>query len=56
MDTGIGKISKRDIASGEQRSLIIPRKAFESLKVTLPSENVQVTVEFQSVKMPTSVQ
>ncbi|MFT7203704.1 MAG: DNA polymerase-3 subunit beta, partial [Algoriphagus sp.] len=35
-----------DIASGEPTSLIIPRKALNLLKSTLPSENVPVTVEF----------
>jgi DNA polymerase-3 subunit beta len=35
-----------DIASGDPTSLIIPRKALNLLKSTLPSENVPVTIEF----------
>jgi DNA polymerase-3 subunit beta len=35
-----------DIASASGASLIIPRKALNLLKSTLPSENVPVTVEF----------
>lgn len=37
-----------DIASPDEASLIIPRKALNLLKSTLPSENVPVTVEFNS--------
>ncbi|MEX2512373.1 MAG: DNA polymerase III subunit beta [Cyclobacteriaceae bacterium] len=37
-----------DIASPEPASIIIPRKALNLLKTTLPSENVPVTVEFNS--------
>lgn len=35
-----------DIASGSPASLIIPRKALNLLKSTLPSENISVSVEF----------
>ena len=35
-----------DVASANGASLIIPRKALNLLKSTLPSENVPVTVEF----------
>jgi DNA polymerase-3 subunit beta len=35
-----------DIASSDPTSLIIPRKALNLLKSTLPSENAPVTVEF----------
>lgn len=35
-----------DVASGNASSLIIPRKALNLLKSTLPSENVSVNVEF----------
>jgi len=37
-----------DIASPDAASIIIPRKALNLLKSTLPSENVPVTVEFNS--------
>ncbi|MEX0882085.1 MAG: DNA polymerase III subunit beta [Cyclobacteriaceae bacterium] len=37
-----------DIASPEPATIIIPRKALNLLKTTLPSENVPVTVEFNS--------
>jgi DNA polymerase-3 subunit beta len=37
-----------DIAAPDAASLIIPRKALNLLKSTLPSENVPVTVEFNS--------
>ncbi|MCF1751957.1 DNA polymerase III subunit beta [Mariniradius sediminis] len=37
-----------DVASKEDSSIIIPRKALNLLKSTLPSENVPVTVEFNS--------
>lgn len=37
-----------DIASQNPANLIIPRKALNLLKSTLPSENVPVTVEFNS--------
>ncbi|NVJ85044.1 MAG: DNA polymerase III subunit beta [Algoriphagus sp.] len=35
-----------DVASSSPASLIIPRKALNLLKSTLPSENISVTVEF----------
>ncbi|GGF21161.1 DNA polymerase III subunit beta [Echinicola rosea] len=37
-----------DIAAPEAASIIVPRKALNLLKSTLPSENVPVTVEFNS--------
>ncbi|WP_375586002.1 DNA polymerase III subunit beta [Cyclobacterium xiamenense] len=37
-----------DIASPEAASIIVPRKALNLLKTTLPAENVPVTVEFNS--------
>lgn len=37
-----------DVASGDAASLIIPRKALNLLKSTLPSENIPVSVEFNS--------
>jgi len=37
-----------DIASPDAASIIIPRKALNLLKSTLPSENVPVTVEFNN--------
>jgi DNA polymerase III subunit beta len=37
-----------DIASPEAASIIIPRKALNLLKATLPSENVPISVEFNS--------
>lgn len=37
-----------DVASKDEASIIIPRKALNLLKSTLPSENVPVTVEFNS--------
>jgi len=37
-----------DIASEDAASIIIPRKALNLLKSTLPSENVPITVEFNS--------
>jgi DNA polymerase-3 subunit beta len=37
-----------DIASEDAASIIIPRKALNLLKSTLPSENVPVTVEFNN--------
>ena len=37
-----------DIASDDAASIIIPRKALNLLKSTLPSENVPVTVEFNN--------
>ncbi|GAB2993676.1 DNA polymerase III subunit beta [Cyclobacterium sp. 1_MG-2023] len=37
-----------DIASQEASSIIVPRKALNLLKSTLPAENVPVTVEFNS--------
>jgi DNA polymerase III subunit beta len=37
-----------DVASKDDTSIIIPRKALNLLKSTLPSENVPVTVEFNS--------
>lgn len=37
-----------DIASEEASTIIIPRKALNLLKSTLPSENVPITVEFNS--------
>src|SRR5690554_178803 len=37
-----------DIASEEAASIIVPRKAMNHLKATLPSENVPVTVEFNN--------
>lgn len=37
-----------DVASKDDASIIIPRKALNLLKSTLPSENVPVTVEFNS--------
>jgi DNA polymerase-3 subunit beta len=37
-----------DIASPDAASIIIPRKALNLLKSTLPSDNVPVTVEFNS--------
>lgn len=37
-----------DIASPEAASIIVPRKALNLLKSTLPSENVPVTVEFNN--------
>lgn len=37
-----------DIASEEPSSIIIPRKALNLLKSTLPSENVPITVEFNN--------
>ncbi|MBD3627396.1 MULTISPECIES: DNA polymerase III subunit beta [Cyclobacterium] len=37
-----------DIASPEATSIIVPRKALNLLKTTLPSENVPVTVEFNN--------
>ncbi|MFO7825079.1 MAG: DNA polymerase III subunit beta [Cyclobacterium sp.] len=37
-----------DIASPEAASIIVPRKALNLLKTTLPSDNVPVTVEFNS--------
>ncbi|SHN01089.1 DNA polymerase-3 subunit beta [Cyclobacterium lianum] len=37
-----------DIASPEAASIIVPRKALNLLKSTLPAENVPVTVEFNS--------
>jgi DNA polymerase III subunit beta len=37
-----------DVASGNETSIIIPRKALNLLKSTLPSENVPVTVEFNN--------
>ncbi len=37
-----------DVASSDAASLIIPRKALNLLKSTLPSENVTVAVEFNS--------
>ena len=37
-----------DIASEEATSIIVPRKAMNHLKATLPSENVPVTVEFNN--------
>ncbi|AEL24427.1 DNA polymerase III subunit beta [Cyclobacterium marinum] len=37
-----------DIASPEASSIIVPRKALNLLKSTLPAENVPVTVEFNS--------
>lgn len=37
-----------DIVSEENASIIIPRKALNLLKSTLPSENVAVTLEFNS--------
>ncbi|WP_143959961.1 DNA polymerase III subunit beta [Litoribacter populi] len=37
-----------DVASPDAASIIIPRKALNLLKSTLPSENVPVTVEFNS--------
>ena len=37
-----------DIASPDAASIIVPRKALNLLKTTLPAENVPVTVEFNS--------
>lgn len=37
-----------DIASEEAASIIIPRKALNLLKTTLPSENAPITVEFNN--------
>jgi DNA polymerase-3 subunit beta len=37
-----------DVAAKDDTSIIIPRKALNLLKSTLPSENVPVTVEFNS--------
>lgn len=37
-----------DIASAEAASIIIPRKALNLLKATLPSENVPISVDFNS--------
>ncbi|GGZ36267.1 DNA polymerase III subunit beta [Echinicola pacifica] len=37
-----------DIAAGEAASIIVPRKALNLLKSTLPSDNVPVTVEFNN--------
>ncbi len=37
-----------DIASPEAASIIIPRKALNLLKATLPSENVPISVDFNS--------
>nr|MBI1231994.1 DNA polymerase III subunit beta [Cytophagales bacterium] len=37
-----------DIASADAASIIVPRKALNLLKATLPSENVPISVEFNS--------
>src|SRR5690606_19571236 len=40
-----------DIASEDAASIIIPRKALNLLKYTLPSENVPINVEFNNTNV-----